>query len=152
MEPPLSIRPAEAGDLALIRRYVQALAAHEGCPDAAVLTESQLGGAIFGPRAVVEAYVLEFEGRGVGYAILHEQFATFSGRRRLYLEDVFIEPGARGRSLGGQFMRWLFELARARGQACVDWACVENNPRAMAFYERLGAKRKDGVVLYRYEV
>ncbi len=148
----LVVRPASRQDVLLILHYIRALAAHEGRPDAAVITVVQLDEALFGPRPLAEGFILESAGRPIGYAIIQEQFATFTGRKKLYLEDVLIDPAHRGRGLGTAFMHWLFDLARQRGCAAVDWACVENNPRAMALYERLGAKRKSGVVGYRYDL
>lgn len=152
MQSPLRIRRAVEADLQLIIRYIRALAAHEGRADVATITSDQLAAALFSPRPLAEGFILEAGGQSVGYAIIQEQFATFTGRRKLYLEDVLIDPSHRGAGLGTLFMQWLFDLARQRGCAAVDWSCVENNPRAMAFYERLGAKRKTGAVGFRFGI
>ncbi len=152
MSDALHIRPATREDLSLIIRYIRALAAHEGRADAAVITSEQLAAALFSPHPLAEGLILEFAGKPIGYAIIQEQFATFTGRKKIYLEDVLIDPTLRSQGLGTRFMHWLFDLARQRGCAAVDWSCVENNPRAMALYERLGAKRKAGVVGYRYAI
>ena len=59
-------------------------------------------------------------------------------RRTLYIDDICVDGNARGRGVG----RALYEhiLAYAREKGCYNvtlnvWTC---NPRAMAFYQRLG--------------
>lgn len=149
---PLHIRPATREDLSLIIRYIRGLAAHEGRPELAVITPERLARALFDTPVIAEGFVLESDGRPIGYAIIQMQFSTFTGGLRVFLEDVYIDPSARSQGLGTRFMHWLFDLARERMCDAVDWGCVENNPRAMAFYERLGARQKTGVVRYRYEL
>jgi GNAT superfamily N-acetyltransferase len=146
----INVRSARRADLPMILRSIRALAAHEGKENEPPVTESDLAGAFFGDDAINEAVVIEHAELGsVGIAIFFTIFSTYHGKRGLHLEDFYIEPRARGRGIGGAFMRWLGAEARRRGCAALQWAVVDGNEGAIRFYERLGASRATGFYWYR---
>jgi GNAT superfamily N-acetyltransferase len=58
-----------------------------------------------------------------------------------YLGLMLLTPEARGRGLGGAFLRHVEEAARGRGAVRLLLAVLEANPRARAFWEREGFGR-----------
>lgn len=152
---PLSphIRPAIPADAAAIVRWIRELAHHEGRPEAATIDIDGLCGALWpkGRPPIAEAWIIESpRGVGVGYLWWSLSLSTFTGRPRMLLEDIAITPHARAGGLGAFAMRWLAAKATELGCDCIDWSVVENNPRAMAFYDRLGARQTTGGVHYRW--
>jgi len=145
------LREATGEDCDLIARWIGALAAHEGRPDAATVTGDDLRRWCFGEARAAEAFIVEDGGAPAGCAIVCTTLATYEGRPRLHLEDLFIEPSARGRGLGESAMRSLARLALARGRCALDWSAVEGNARAIAFYLRLGAREVAGVHKFRLD-
>ncbi|MBL9031715.1 MAG: GNAT family N-acetyltransferase [Phycisphaerae bacterium] len=157
------IRAARPADVPHIVRMIRGLATHEGRPELAVCTEAAIASALFGTPARAEAVILLDDSLArdpvggppvrhdaiVGYAWFYILVPTFTARPVLYLEDLFVDAAARGRGLGGRFMAWLAAEAIERGCVGVEWTVREDNPRAIAFYESLGAVRKTGALAYR---
>jgi ribosomal protein S18 acetylase RimI-like enzyme len=55
-----------------------------------------------------------------------------------WLEDLFVEAGARRHGLGEALVRAAFERARARGCRRIELDTNESNTPALALYHRLG--------------
>lgn len=140
----LEIRWARPGDEATVLALVRALAAYEREPDAVQATEASLTETLFAPNAQVFAFLAEADGAPVGLALWFQTYSTWTGRPTLYLEDLFVAESARGRNVARALMRRLAQEALARGCARIDWAVLDWNVDAMAFYERIGARRQTG--------
>jgi GNAT superfamily N-acetyltransferase len=78
-----------------------------------------------------------------GFALFFHNFSTFEGKPGLYLEDLYVEPAARGSGLGKALLVRLAALAIERGCARLEWAVLDWNAPAIAFYKSLGAKPMD---------
>ena len=139
----LAIRPAARSDVATILRFVRELADYEREPDAVVATEPMLANALFGPAPAAEAVIAERDGREVGFALFFHNFSTWEGRRGLYLEDLYVTPDARGSGAGKALLRHLASLAVARDCARFEWAVLDWNAPAIAFYDAVGALSMD---------
>ena len=143
-----SIRPVRPADVAALHRLVKGLARYERLEDMVVSTEEDFHSALFGntqgTRASVEAILLwpngEGSGEPVAFALFFHNFSTFLGKRGLYLEDLFVEPEHRGRGYGKALLIHLAKLAVERGCGRFEWAVLDWNTDAQAFYEGLGAK------------
>jgi GNAT superfamily N-acetyltransferase len=133
------IRPARPADAATILRFIRDLAAFEREPDAVEATEATLGEALFGAHPAAEAVIAEQDGRPLGFALFFHNFSTWTGRRGLYLEDLYVTPDARGRGIGGALLRHLAGIAVARGCARFEWSVLDWNAEAIAVYRRIGA-------------
>lgn len=138
-----AIRPATPADVATVLRFVRELAAFEREPDAVVATEAMLATALFGDRPAAEAAIADVAGEPVGFALFFHNFSTWTGRRGLYLEDLYVTPAARGQGAGRALLRHLARLAIDRGCARLDWSVLDWNTDAIAFYRALGAVAMD---------
>lgn len=134
-----AIRAAERGDVVTILRFVRDLAAFEREPDAVEADEGMLAEALFGDRPAAEAVIAEIGGEPVGFALFFHNFSTWTGRRGLYLEDLYVDPAARGNGVGTALLRHLAGLAVQRGCARFEWAVLDWNADAIAFYRAMGA-------------
>ena len=67
------------------------------------------------------------------------------------MKDLFTVEEARGLGIGEAIMRYLARYALDRGCGRFDWTTEDGNARAMAFYERLGARRVTDKVYYRLD-
>jgi len=136
----LAIRRAEPGDEHDILRLVRALAAYEGASDAVEATAEGLAAKLFGPDPRVFAHVAEQGGAVVGMAVWFFTFSTWTGKHGLYLEDLFVDPAARG----GGVARGLFDAmggeAKRHDCARIDWNVLEWNELAKGLYRRLGGR------------
>jgi GNAT superfamily N-acetyltransferase len=134
----LSIRPAARADVPTILRFVRELAAFEREPDAVEATEETLLRALFVEK-VAEAVIAERDGAAVGFALFFHNFSTWTGRKGLYLEDLYVTAEARGSGVGRALLRHLAALAVARDCARFEWAVLDWNQPAIAFYTAQGA-------------
>jgi GNAT superfamily N-acetyltransferase len=141
---PHDIRPAVPADVPAILDLIRGLAAYEKLSDQAVATEDQLTSALFpadGAAPLVHCVLGRVDGVPVAFALYFFNFSTFLGRPGLYLEDLFVTPAHRGKGMGKALLLHLAALANARGCGRMEWAVLDWNVDAIAFYESLGATR-----------
>jgi GNAT superfamily N-acetyltransferase len=135
----LVIRAAAARDVPTILGFIRALARYERLEHEVVADEAGLDATLFGARPAAEVLIAELAGAPVGFALFFPSYSTFLARPGLYLEDLFVDPGARGRGVGLALMSALAQLAVARGYARFEWSVLDWNAPALAFYAALGA-------------
>ena len=135
----IQIRAADPADTATILRFVRELADYERASDKVVATEALLADALFGDQPAAYALIAEIDGVAQGMALYFFNFSTWTGWRGLYLEDLYVTPAARGRGLGGLLLSHLAAVALDRGCARFEWAVLDWNAPAIAFYRSKGA-------------
>jgi len=143
------IRSATRDDVPLILDFIRELAVYERLADAVVATADDLRRTLFGERPFAEVLLAELDGEPAGFALFFHNYSTFLGRPGLYLEDLFVRERWRGRGIGLALMRELARLAVARGCGRFEWACLDWNEPAIAFYRRLGAEPQDDWTVFR---
>jgi GNAT superfamily N-acetyltransferase len=147
------IRLAGPSDIPAVLSLIHALAAYERAADQVQATSEQLHEALFGADAVASCF-LATEGQVesesvVGFALWFRTFSTWLGRPGLYLEDLFVQPDARGRGHGRDLLGALAATAARRGYGRVEWAVLNWNEPAHGFYHRLGASPQDEWTVWR---
>ncbi len=76
----------------------------------------------------------------VGFAH-HREFARpSSGKRGLYLDDLFTDPSVRGKGVGRALITRLGEMAQERGFNKVRWITAEDNHTAQRLYDDMAEK------------
>ena len=140
---PLQIRPAAQGDIPVVLGFIRGLAAYEKLLHEVEATEEGLADTLFpsGGRPPAAECVLAFlDGRPAGFALFFGTYSTFLAKPGLYLEDIFVEPGLRGRGIGRALLLHVAKLACARGCGRLEWSVLDWNEPAIRFYDSLGAK------------
>jgi GNAT superfamily N-acetyltransferase len=147
------LRPATEADISAVRALMQELAQYEKLAHMFVATEDDLRDALFGKHPAVECLVAQWIGTSnpddasralstapvVAYALFFHNYSTFLGRRGLYLEDMYVQPGQRGRGIGKLMLQKLAALAVERGCRRFEWTVLDWNQPAIDFYESVGA-------------
>jgi len=133
------IRAAKVEDISIILELIHDLATYERAPGEVVATEEQLIDVLFGERRVAEVLLAFEEESPVGFAVYFYNFSTWLGRPGLYLEDLFVKPGKRGKGYGRSLLVELAKIARDRGCGRMEWAVLDWNEPAINFYRALGA-------------
>ena len=135
----IRIVPAQATDVPVILGMIRALAEYEQLTHEVTATEDDLRHSLFGPRPAGEV-VLAYAGDApVGFALFFHNFSTFLGRHGLYLEDLFVVPEWRGKGVGKQLLAHVASIAESRKCGRMEWAVLDWNESAIAFYRRMGA-------------
>jgi GNAT superfamily N-acetyltransferase len=133
-----AIRPAERGDMTELLAMIRELAAYERLADRVVGDERRLERSLFELDAA-EALIAEAWDAVVGYAIYFTTFSSFLCWPGLWCEDIFVRPQWRGDGIGRALFTAVAAVAAERGFERLDWAVLEWNEPAIAFYEGLGA-------------
>ncbi len=143
------IRAATREDVPLILALIRELAEYERAPNDVVATEEMLLENLFGPHPAAEVLLGEEHGEPVAFALFFHNFSTWTGRRGLYLEDLFVRPNVRGKGYGQALLVRLAQIARERDCGRMEWAVLDWNEPAIKFYEKLGAKRNEEWTIFR---
>lgn len=139
----VSIRPAAPADVPTILRFVRELAAFEKAPEAVVSTEPMFEAALFGANPAAEALIAERDGAAIGFAVFYHTFSTWTGRRGIWLDDLYVTPDARGSGAGAALLKALAGIAIDRDCARFEWWVLDWNTPAIEFYHAKGAVPQD---------
>ena len=134
------LRAAEPRDLPAIVGLIGELAEFERLTHLLKVTAETLHPHLFGPKPVVEAVVGEVHGEVVAFALFFTNFSTFLARPGLYLEDLFVNPEARGRGAGLALMSALARICVERDYGRFEWSVLDWNTPSLEFYRSLGAR------------
>ena len=144
------IRPATPHDVPAILRMIHELAEYEKEPDAVRNTPELLQRALFGSNPSVFAAMAENAGGEVqGFALWFLNYSTWEGVHGIYLEDLYVSPGARGEGHGKALLQHLAGIAVENGYARVEWSVLDWNEPSIDFYRRAGAVPMDGWSTFR---
>jgi GNAT superfamily N-acetyltransferase len=152
------IRSAVVGDVPVILAMIRELAEYEECLHEVRATEEQLREALFGVRPAVFAHVAEAEpgsgsgsgsGELVGFSMWFLSYSTWRGAHGIYLEDLYVRPGARGGGYGRALLAELARICGERGYERLEWSVLRWNAPAIGFYEALGARPQEEWSVYR---
>lgn len=144
----MNFRYAQRQDTALILGFVRELAAYEKMLDEVVATEALLEEWIFDKQKAEVIFALDGD-REVGFALFFHNFSTFLGRAGLYLEDLYVQPEARGKGYGKALLKQLAAIAVERGCGRLEWWCLDWNQPSIDFYLSLGAEPMQDWTTYR---
>ena len=145
----LSIRFATAADADTLFAFIRGLAEYERAADAVQVTPAELRAQLASPRPPFECLLAERDGVAVGFALFVHNYSTWRGRAGIWIEDLFVPPAHRRRGVGGALLRRVCALAVERGCARVEWAVLDWNAPAIAFYRSLGAVALDEWTMFR---
>lgn len=138
-----TIRSAVPADAALIVRFIAALAAYEKLSHEARATEADITRDLFGPNPRVFCEIAEHEGRPVGFALWFYTYSTFQGRHGVWLEDLFVEPEARGLGIGKSLLGDLAQRCVREGLGRLEWWVLDWNAPSIEFYKSQGGVIQD---------
>jgi GNAT superfamily N-acetyltransferase len=149
--PGFSIRATRPADAEVLVNLVRELAVYEKLEQHARATPDDFRRHLFGPRPAAQAIVAEVGGEPVGFALWFATFSTFRGQPGLYLEDIFVKPGYRGRGIGKGLLAAVARLAVEGGHGRLEWSVLDWNAAAIGFYRALGARPMDEWTVYRID-
>jgi GNAT superfamily N-acetyltransferase len=79
-------------------------------------------------------------GRAIGVATMDWKWSSTRGAQAGYLEDLFVDPDARGGGVAEALIAACAGRCRERGVSALLWQTATDNHRAQAVYERVGAE------------
>ena len=149
--PEIRIRPARPADADLIVNPIQELAEYERLRSTCRANAETLKAHLFGAAPCAEVVLAEVDAKPAGFALFFPTFSTFECAPSLYLEDLFVRPAFRRLGIGKGLLEHLASLAVARGCRRMEWAVLDWNQPAIAFYQDLGARPMDEWTVFRLD-
>jgi len=77
----------------------------------------------------------------VGFALFREQPDTFRAGPGWYLDDLYVEPAARGLGAGTALIAAIKEHVLAHGGGTIRWITAADNFTAQSVYDRVASKK-----------
>lgn len=143
-----SFRTAKENDVPIILQFIKELAEYENLSREVVATEDILREWLF-EKKIAEVIFATENGEVVGFALYFYNFSTFLGRGGIYLEDLYVKEGYRGKGYGKGLLRRLAQIAVERGCGRLEWSCLDWNTPSIDFYLSLGATPMSEWTVYR---
>ncbi|HVM45975.1 MAG TPA: GNAT family N-acetyltransferase, partial [Candidatus Thermoplasmatota archaeon] len=89
-----------------------------------------------------DVFVALEDGKAIGYAMFYETYSSFSGKPRLWLEDMYVSPAHRQQGVGKELMREVAREAVKRGCSKATWVVLDWNTEAQKMYDKLGGEKQ----------
>ena len=138
-EPKIKIKKAKKDDFDKIVMLIKELAAYEKLEGPDDIAVRRLFKDTFGKKRLINLLVAKEGNDILGYAIYFESYSSFLAKKTLFLEDIFITQSRRNTGIGKLFFDRLIEVANDMGCGRVEWAVLDWNIDAIAFYNKIGA-------------
>lgn len=132
------IRRANEKDTPLILNFIKDLSIYEKLPHEVSATVEILHKSLFIEKNAKVVFILE-DGKEVGIALYFYNFSTFTGKKGLYLEDLFVLEQYRGKGYGKKLLAYLAEIAIKEDCSRFEWIVLDWNTPSIEFYKSLSA-------------
>ena len=143
-----TIRGATPEDAGAVHAMLRGLAEHEGDQDVVKVTPEVLRDQMSSRQPPFECLLAEREDRPLGLALFYPYYSTWEGRPGIHLAALFVVEQERRGGVGTALLRRLAAIALERGCRSLEFAALDSNDAAAAFYDRLGARGSSDSTLY----
>lgn len=92
------------------------------------------------PAHGTEGLVAEVAGQVIGIAHFRSYYRPLAASVGGFLDDLFVDPAARGSGAAEALIKALEAESRRRGWTVIRWITAENNYRARGLYDRLAER------------
>ena len=144
----INVRIAGREDIPKILYFIKQLAEYERMADQVVADEALLEDQLY-EKGRAEVLFVSVDGVERGFALFFHNFSTFLGRAGIYLEDLYVEPEARGMGCGKALLKALADIALERQCGRIEWCCLNWNTPSIDFYRSIGAESMDDWTTFR---
>ena len=149
-EPVWATRIAEEGDLEVVAGLLLATDRfYWGAQDGAETAARRAATSILGGPSSCRMLLGLQTGRAVAYITFSVLFPSPNQDGSFFMKDLFVVDGMRGNGFGEKMMRAAAALAVEWGCCRFDWTAETGNHRALAFYDRLSARRVEEKIYFR---
>ncbi|MFM7854088.1 MAG: N-acetyltransferase family protein [Flammeovirgaceae bacterium] len=134
----VTVREGRKEDLPQVLELVKELAEYERALHQVSNTVEAMEKDGFGANPVFGFFVAENEGRVVGISLYYYRYSTWKGKR-VYLEDIVVRQGVRGKGIGKQLFDRTMQFTLDSGCSGLVWQVLDWNKPAIDFYTKYNA-------------
>ena len=139
-QPTVTVRPIAAGDRdAWARLFVDYGVFYETAFTAPIIDGvwEWLSDAAHSTNALVAVV----SGEVVGFAIYRTVADTFTAANAWFLDDLYVDPAARGAGVATDLIEAVTIIARENGGGTVRWITADDNTTAQSVYNKLATRK-----------
>ncbi|MGI1660601.1 GNAT family N-acetyltransferase [Palleronia sp. KMU-117] len=129
-------RLAATDDTPTVAELLHEMAAEAG--RAIAVTGALLRDHGFGPDPRFRVILAEAEGEVLGLALVFPEYSSWRGAVGLYVQDLYVRPGARGRGIAQALLTAAWDSASDWAPSYLTLMVDHRNDTASAWYERQG--------------
>lgn len=141
-----AITAVTAGDLeellVLMRAYCDF---YESAPSDGALLELARALLADPEREGLQLIARDGQRAALGFATIYWSWSTTTARRIGVMNDLYVDPAARGSGLAERLIEACAERCREHGAGALQWQTAPENLRAQAVYDRVGATRESWI-------
>jgi GNAT superfamily N-acetyltransferase len=89
----------------------------------------------------IEGVVATVDDRIVGFALYRRLYDTFTAGPGWHLDDLYVDPPARGTGVATDLIEAVTIIARENGGGTVRWITAEDNTTAQSVYNKLATRK-----------
>jgi GNAT superfamily N-acetyltransferase len=136
----LTIRPPQAADHAAWDRLYQGYAAFYQVQQTPEMRQ-RVWGWLFDPAHECQCLMaFEADGKAIGLAHFRAFARPLSASTGGFLDDLFVDPEARGSQAGAQLIAAIKALAEEKHWSVLRWITADNNYRARSAYDQVATR------------
>lgn len=98
-----------------------------------------------------ESYIAYDGKTPVGMVCVVYLYSIFKAKNGFFIDEMIVDQNYRGKGIGKILIDKIKSVAKSRNYGRIDLTAGSNNPKALNFYEKTGAKLYDKYVFYRYD-
>jgi len=138
------VREADLDELlALMRAYCDF---YRAAPSDAALLELSRTLLADADHEGLQLIARDAESHAVGFATLFWSWDTTEASRIGIMNDLYVDPRARGTGLADRLIAESLARCTERGASRLEWQTEQGNRRAQAVYDRIGAVREPFII------
>ncbi|WP_421594483.1 GNAT family N-acetyltransferase [Shinella sp. M27] len=148
MQDEIRIRPAAVDDAETIHAALRVMAEDMKAGPKFVSTVENIRHHGFGATPAFEVLIAEAGGVFAGLCLTFPSFSTWMGTPGIYVQDLFVTDAFRGRRIGERLLHAVARRGREKGARYLRLSVDVKNPRAQAFYDRIGIRHSRGELIH----
>ena len=137
--PDLRIRPAREEDVPIIYSMLRESAIAQGSENDLCANPVNLRQDGFSTEPRFHCLLAELHGNAAGLILYFFVYSTWTSRKGLYVEDLYVAPPFRRQAVARALMMEVARIAIDSDCRYVQWAVLRSNSPAVRFYGDIGA-------------
>lgn len=142
----IKINKASADDYMTVFTLTKELIEYHNAMDIFELTPNRLRELI--EEGSISSYVACYNGEIAGLLNFFWKYTTFTGRKIMYIEDLYVREQFRGCGIGIELMKAAKKIAAENDCEHIELKCSDWNTSSAAFYERIGMVAESEWITY----
>lgn len=140
------IKQADESDFEIAFQLTKELMAYHNALDIFVLTPKRLKELIV--NGEIYSYIVYADKEAIGLMNCFWKLTTFTGRKILYIEDLYTKEQYRGSGIGKKLIEKAKSIALENDCEQIELKCINWNKNSAGFYESIGMKSETEWITY----